>query len=500
MFASHAQYAAVAFLAFAMIERERRLSGGEAERTRTSRALLAGFFTSACVTLEYHSLFLAIILTLFGLWAFSPIGRGLAPIVNGLIVFAMGAALTAVSWRAHVTKYGIYGVAAVLAIVGLVRVAQGALARGFRERPRFSWRAVPRFAAFCVGGLVNVPPVMYFHWRAYGNPFTPGHQMLETQRFAIEHQTGLWGVVWPTWEHVKALAIDPGFGFFGMSPFMWLGLVGVPVLLLSPFGAPTERGALRRATFVWALAGLTLFLVNAGIIEWRAGWTVGPRYLAACPPFFAFGAVLFLERVAGRSAARRALARGVAGGLALASVLAIGTVSLVYDTLPETITRPFAEFAIPLVWTGFVPHHVLEWFGVESYWPWYVACGAMLAAPIVAGLWPAPEARRVWVARAFAFVVAALGGLAPSLMPPEDGTKLFVLYPETRAFLGLWEPPGRDRLTLMRNDAERYGPRAPCKWYHLAALDRVVGGDIQARQDEGRARGYPREKCSRFLF
>src|SRR5256885_1726474 len=70
--ASHSQYAAVAFLAFAMSERERRLSGGDAAKTRISRAFLAGFFTSACVTLEYHALFLAIVLSLFALWVFTP--------------------------------------------------------------------------------------------------------------------------------------------------------------------------------------------------------------------------------------------------------------------------------------------------------------------------------------------------------------------------------------------------------------------------------------------
>ena len=44
---------------------------------------------------------------------------------------------------------------------------------------------------------------MYFHWKAYGNPFTPGHQMLETAHFAAEHKQGLWGILWPSWDHVR---------------------------------------------------------------------------------------------------------------------------------------------------------------------------------------------------------------------------------------------------------------------------------------------------------
>ncbi len=435
MFASHAQYAAAAFLAFALTERELRLARGDSRARRPRFAFLAGFFTSACVTLEYHALFLAIILSLFA-----------------AIVF----------WR-----------------------------------PK-------QLAAFALGGLVNVPGVMYFHWRAYGNPFTPGHQMLETQKFAIEHQTGLWGVVWPTWDHLHALAVDPGFGFFGMSPFMWLGLFAVPLILVSPGAPPRKAKMLRVATLVWFLCGLDLFLVNAGIIEWRAGWTVGPRYLAACPPFFAFGAVIGLERVSQGSRARRALARGVAGGLALASVITIGTVGLLYDTLPETIARPFAQFAVPMIWTGHVPHHIGEWFGWDSTTFWYVACAAMLAAPVLAGLvvGARSERGRLWIGRAVVFVAACAAGMVPGLTKPGDGTELFVLHRDTQGILQVWEPPERDRVTLLRHEAERYGNRGrgPCLWYRIADFDRVLGQPLVAAADERRASIVPRERCPRGLF
>ena len=432
MFASHAQYAAVAFLAFALIERELRLSRGDAKKRRLSKAFLAGWFTSACVTLEYHSLFLTIILSIFAACVF--------------------------------------------------------------------WRPT-RLVAFGLGGLLNVPPVMYFHWKAYGNPLTPGHQMLETQKFAIEHQTGLWGVVWPTWEHVRALAVDPGFGFFGMSPYMWLGLIGVPLLLFAPYGMPSERRSIRIATLVWFLCGLTLFLVNAGIIEWRAGWTVGPRYLAACPPFFAFGAVLMLERYARKGRMRRAVARGIGGGLALASVLSIGTVSLLYDTLPETIARPFAQFSIPLAITGFVPHHIGEWFGWDSITFWYIVCAAMLAAPILAGLWPTPFGKRwSYAARLVAFAGALALGMMPALSTPEDGSELYVLHPSTRMLIGGWEPTDRDRISTLRADAERYQWRRPCLWHRLAKLDRVLGNEGAAIRDTSKAGNTPVERCPKVIF
>ena len=432
MFASHSQYASLAFIAFATLEREKRLSRGDARARRFSRAVLAGFCTSACVMFEYQSLFLAVILTVFGL---------------------------AVFWRPT------------------------------------------RLLGFAAGGLFNVPLVMYFQWRAYGNPLTPGHQMLETPSFAAAHNQGLWGIVWPSWEHIQALAVDPGFGFFGTSPFMWLGLLAIPLMIFSPMGDPSRRRAARIATIVWGLCCTTLFCVNAGFVEWRGGWTVGPRYLVACAPFFAFGAACTMERIAGANRARRAIVRGVGGGLALASVLTIGTVGLVYDTLPESTARPFAEFSIPMMWTGHVPHHVGEWFGWESTTPWYLACGAMLAAPVIAGLWPAREGRGAYGARAVFFVFALALGLVPAFYPePADGSKVLVLHPATRALASMWEPPGRDRITLLRNEAERYGVRRPCMWYHLADLDRVLGNDGQAARDESKTAGTPREKCPRRVF
>ncbi len=248
---------------------------------------------------------------------------------------------------------------------------------------------------------------------------------------------------------------------------------------------------------------LGLWAVNSGFIQWRAGWTVGPRYLGAAPPFFAFGAVLALERIAGASPTRRTIARGVAGGLALASVLSIGTVGLLYDTLPETIQRPFAQFAVPLIRTATVPHHIGEWFGWGSATPWYIACLGMLGATLLAGIGHGLRdfGASAGMLRVGAFSIALAVGIAPALSKPDEHTEMFVLHPDTRPFVQQgWEPPGRDRITLLREEAERYGPRRPCAWYKLADLDRVLGNAGQAVRDEARAHGTPRDRCPRVWF
>lgn len=432
MFASHSLYAVFAFVAFALVEREYRLSRGDALARRSSRAFIAGFCTSACVALEYQALFPAIILSVYALTVF--------------------------------------------------------------YRPT-------RLVAFALGGLANVPAVMFFQWRAYGDPLTPGHKMLESQGLAAAHKQGLWGILWPTWDHLSQLAFSPAFGFFGMSPFMILGLFAIPYVLLRPMGGPTARSSIRRAVIVHALLFSILIGVQAGFVEWRAGWTVGPRYLVPCAPFFAFAATLLLERYAGSSLTRRALVRGAAGGLALASILTIGTVGLLYDTLPEAIQRPFTQFSLPMMQTGFVPHHVGQWFGWSSTTLWYIACAGMLLTALVAGLWPIEERRLHFGLRAGAFVLACGAGMIPAFTPSADASPHFVLHTSVRGFPLGWEPAGRDRIARLREDAERYGPRRPCMWFRLADLDRVIGNEAQAVADERRAQ-VSREsaRCPRTYF
>lgn len=383
-------------------------------------------------------------------------------------------------------EYHALPVALVLAIFGLVAF----------------WRPT-RLVAFAAGGLVNVVVMMLFQWKAFGNPLTPGHKMVENARFAAEHHQGVFGILMPQLDRIWTLSFDPGFGFFGTSPFMVLGLLAIPLVVLSAGkGGPRERRLRRWSAVVWMVAMAGLWAVNSGFIQWRAGWTVGPRYLGAAPPFFAFAAVLVLERLASSSRVRRTVARGAAGGLALASILTIGSVGLVYDTLPETIQRPFAQFAVPMIRTATVPHHIGEWFGWTSAFPWYIAFGGLIGSAVVAGLvydigdFGAQRA----ATRALAFAAALAIGLAPALTTPEDHTQLFVLHPDTRGIAAGWEPPGRDRISVLRNEAERYGARRPCAWYQLADLDRALGQTGQAIRDESRAGQVPRERCPRVWF
>jgi hypothetical protein len=351
-----------------------------------------------------------------------------------------------------------------------------------------------RLAAFALGGLLNAGAMMLFQWRCFGTPFTPGHKMVETQSFAAEHHKGIFGVLMPAWEPFKNLSVNTGYGFFGTSPYMWLGLLAIPFALFYGFGPTRIRRIRRQATFVWFFAMLSLWLVMSGALQWRGGWTVGPRYFGAAPPFFAFGAVCALEKLSRRGPLTRGLTRGLAGGLAIASVVTIGFVSIVYNTLPTNLELPLAQFAIPLARAGFVAHHALEWIGWESSTFWYVAAAALIGAPLLAVL---ARSKLPWRAYAVQLAVAGLAcwaGLLPQFVKPKPGDP-FAKF-DLRSFVQEWEPPGRDRIAHLHIEAERYGARRPCLWYRIADLEDSVSLKPEAAHDAARAEA-PRSTCPR---
>lgn len=355
------------------------------------------------------------------------------------------------------------------------------------------FRRPTRLLALGVGGVLNVLALAFFQWRAFGDPMTPGHKMVENQFFASRHHEGLFGMETPSWEVFHDISVSRAFGFFGTSPYMWLGLLAIPFALLFPAGTPRQRGRMRVASFVWLFAMLTLWLTVSAANNWRGGWTIGPRYLGAAPPFFAFGAVCALERLAGRSPGRRALLRGAAGGLAAAAAIQTGLISILYNSMPESVTRPLSQMALPLLRVGFVPYDLAEIVGWHTTGFFYFVVGCLLVAPVVAALAPAFRGVKLHALRLATFAAAAAVAVFFAMGDPakEEGGDG---HGDLRGLTTSWEPAGRDRIARLRLEAERYGPRGPCLWYKLADLERVVHWDSKATTDERRAKA-PRESC-----
>ncbi len=440
MFVSHTFFGLTTFVSFALILRERERSKGDAKRRRAKIAFLAGLFAGLATLSEYQAFPVSCVLAIYAFTTF--------------------------------------------------------------------WRPT-RLLAYLAGAGLNAAALMFYQWRCYANPLTPGHKLAENPQFAAWHQSGFFGLSTPSWDIFRDLSVSHGYGFFGTAPFMWLGLLAVPFGLFASRGVRGTRGTRgqkRLATFMWLFAMLALWLPISAAINWRGGWTLGPRFFGAAPAFFAFGALGAMEHLAGRSRLRRALLRGIAGGLTVAGAVQLGFTSLVFNTFPESVTRPLLQMAVPLAHLGFVPHHVGELLGFTGTGGWYVVVACLFLATLLAVLWPSRDHWVSYAVRAVLVVGFAAIGLRPAVTEPDAveltdaGVSGEAHVQDLRFFMGTWEPQGRDRLAVLREEAERYGKRGPCLWYRLADLERSADLAEEALRDETRAGGAPRSQCTRATF
>jgi hypothetical protein len=350
----------------------------------------------------------------------------------------------------------------------------------------FAYRRLRPLLGFGLGATITALALMLFQWRAFNNPLTPGYKLAENPMFADMHQQGFYGLVSPKWEVFRDLSTNPAFGFFGTSPFMWIGLFGGVFVILFE-SRRGERGRRRVGTLIWALMMLALWVAMSAAVNWRGGWTVGPRFLGPAPPFFAFGAVCALELLSRQRRFWRVLARGLACGLCLASVCTLGFVSLVVTSIPEDVTLPLAGMALPLARAGFVPHHAAELFGWTTPTFWYFTVACAIGAPLVALLWPAGDRGWQLLFRSSISIIAFVLAMGPELSgfdPSQpDANSLNVAE-----FARGWEPANRDFVSVLRERAELEGANQPCLWHQLAQLERTVALNPEAARDDARSR------------
>jgi hypothetical protein len=343
------------------------------------------------------------------------------------------------------------------------------------------WRPT-RLLSFLAGSGLTAAALMFYQWRCYNNPLTPGHKLAENPAFAAYHNQGFYGLDTPSWQTFSDLSFSHGYGFFGTSPFMYLGLLAFPFGLMWAHGTKRERGQRRVVTFFWLFAMLSLWIPISAAVNWRGGWTLGPRFFGGATPFFGFGALCALEQLSGNRRGRRAILRGIAGGLLIASVAQLGFTGLVFNTMPEDVTRPLAQIAIPLAHYQFVPHHVMELVGWDSPTFWYFVVGCLITGTLVAAFYRARERLAPYLVRVVVVVIFAIVGIFPAFSTPDvsekgDGKGALAF------FARVWEPPGRDKLAKAKDEAERYGRRGPCMWLRIEMMDR----DLNMLSDAARA-------------
>jgi len=151
-----------------------------------------------------------------------------------------------------------------------------------------------------------------------------------------------------------------------------------------------------------AIALIYILFVGSLVPEFgRAGWSVGPRYIAVAMPFLAWLAAAGFGRVD-----QRPLARGAAQTLVWIGVAVFVLAAATFPHWPAPHFRnPVHEVALRLVSEGMAPHSLATAIGlrgIAAYAPLFVGVIA-LAAWLMAG-----RDRKRWLVTGIAALAAAL--------------------------------------------------------------------------------------------
>ncbi len=257
----------------------------------------------------------------------------------------------------------------------------------------YSFRTPRLVVAVALGLLGPALLMLHFQWRAFGSPFATGHRSSENESYAALLQQGFLGLGIPNGRAARLLALSRSFGLFGTAPFMALGLLAIPFGLLFSSDLPIQRTRERIVTGAWLTGMALLWLTVSAAVNWRGGWTIGPRYLGAAPPFFAYGAVTGLEQLRRLRPRAFDMAAAVAAGTMLAGVVQTGVVSLFVSSLPEEIARPLPQLVAPFVREGLVPYHFADALFAHAVWPWLALVALLLAAAVLAAVAGVPRAK-----------------------------------------------------------------------------------------------------------
>ncbi len=243
-------------------------------------------------------------------------------------------------------------------------------------------------AAPFLGGL------LWYHAVLYGHPLESGYRWLNDPGYQHWHVGGFLGIGGPHLDWFLLSFFSPLRGFFALSPFLALSLLGLNRL--------RARDASLFVLSVVLLVANAYFTSAFDYTSW--GWTVGPRHLVPLVPFLLLPAGYGLDTLRTWGAG----ARAVGYGLMASSVLVTGlAVSVNY--IPDDVSTSVFGLTVPMVLSGLYPVSVLTAFGLPNPAAGLVLLGLLLAC--VAWVVGQGALKRFGVGLMLAVMVAHLGVL-----------------------------------------------------------------------------------------
>jgi hypothetical protein len=275
-----------------------------------------------------------------------------------------------------------------------------------------------------VGALPPVLALGAYHQTLFGRPWAFPYAYIENPGFVAHHRAGFHGLSLPDPTVIPTFLFSPAYGLFAFSPILLLGLGGMIFLLW--------RGPRRDGVLVAAVC-LCMFVFLAGMTNWRAGWCVGPRYIATVAPFLLLPLIELWPRLESGRWAVPAIV-----GLTIPSVLLNVVSGALYPHYPEQFDNPVFDLAFPLLDAGYVPYGLGWLLGLPGPWAMLPLALVVLAALalVSGGDDPRPG-------RAAAQLAVALG-IAAAVLVPLSAYGRAPRADETRAAANvraLWDPP-----------------------------------------------------------
>jgi hypothetical protein len=242
------------------------------------------------------------------------------------------------------------GLLAGLSVVIELTLLPAALLVGF-ELLRRQRRTMPGLV-FGLGAAASLSVLLWYHWAAFGTPFTTGYHQIWDRRVREVH--GGLGLFGPNWSVLPELLWRPRRGLFVYAPVTVLGVAALGVM------------AWRRRWDLCVVPGgalLSLLLVNTSHFYWAGGLATGPRFLLPALPLLMvpLAAWIGMQRPAsaGAVALRGAVAAlGLLGAvLALSCALTGGRFGPINDRHTGVVSRvnPLLRAVLPAL-TGKCPY------------------------------------------------------------------------------------------------------------------------------------------------
>lgn len=241
--------------------------------------------------------------------------------------------------------------------------------QGQEEHGPFIRRLLPPSISFCLGAMIPLGILLFYHWQCFGSPFKTGYNYVTNPVFHQWHSQGFLGL-----SHIQPAALWGRYfsaddGLFYYSPFLLLAFPGLVMMF---------RNRSLRAEGIFCASIIAFFIYFSTAIVFVSGWDVGPRYITCALPYYSIATAIFAATVG-----RTSLGRGLVYGLMTFSIIIYLLVNAVFPHYPESFSNPWFDVTWRFSRAGYLPYN-LGWLlggkGVITLLPYLFVAVVFLIA------------------------------------------------------------------------------------------------------------------------